>query len=195
MSFDLGSYIAKYSCITFEKFGRFDSANLDENLLRGTKNSLYEYIVVNLDDDIDFLRKADVLNKEKSEKVRKLFDEYKPMINDSEHSLVHHDLADHNIFYENSKITGIFDWEACVIADPCLDLASCPTWRTHYPREELLIKGFESIKKLPDNYKDKMDIFRLRTMLWKIRYTVRLNILNESRKQKFLDTLIPFKLN
>jgi len=119
------------------------------------------------------------------------------MINDvSKGSLIHHDLADHNIFFDGKKtITGIFDWEAAVVGDPVLDLASCPTWRTFYPREEILIAGYKSIIPLPDHFDEKINIYRLRTMLWKIVYAIRMNILNDARKNKFYEALKPFGLS
>jgi aminoglycoside phosphotransferase (APT) family kinase protein len=107
---------------------------------------------------------------------------------------VHYDLADHNIMFEGARITALFDWETAVSGDPVLDLASCPTWRTHYPREKKLVEGFTSVSNLPDFFEEKMNLYRLRTMLWKIVYVIRMNILNERRKQTFLNALQPFGL-
>lgn len=195
ISFELGQLIAKYQTFTFENFGRFDHKAVLNNKLKGTKKSFYDYITVSLIEDIKYLVDAEVLTISKSKRVLSLFEEYKPVINIPKGSLVHHDLADHNIMFENEKITGIFDWEACVVGDPVLDLASCPTWRTHYPREEKLIEGYTSIQSLPDNFEEKMNIYRLRTMLWKMVFAIRADILNEKRKQRFLDSLAPFKLS
>lgn len=110
-------------------------------------------------------------------------------------SLVHHDLADHNFMHEGDRITGIFDWENAVIGDPILDLASCPTWKTHYPREEKLIEGYTSVRALPEHFQEKMHVYRLRTMIWKMVFAVRNNMLNQARRQRFLDALGPFKLS
>ena len=91
-------------------------------------------------------------------------------------------------------ITGFFDWEAAVAGDPMLDLASAPTWKTHYPREEKIIEGYKSIRDLPEFFIEKMNIYRLRTMLWKMVYALRSGILNDDRKKRFEDSLNPFKL-
>jgi aminoglycoside phosphotransferase (APT) family kinase protein len=196
MSFDLGKYIATYSKIQFDKFGMFDADAANNNLLQGTKNTFYDYIITCLEEDLTYLVNSNVVTDEKRKKIRKIFEEHKPIINSIKRgSLVHHDLADHNIFFDGKNaITGIFDWEAAVIGDPMLDLASCPTWRTFYPREEILIKGYTSITPLPEYFQEKMNIYRLRTMLWKIVYAIRMNILNDARKQKFYDSLLPFQL-
>lgn len=197
MSFDLGVYIAIYSKIQFDKFGMFEVNSANKNILIGTKNTFYDYIITCLDKDLSYLVNSSVVTNDKRKKIRDLFEEFKPVINNIKRgSLVHHDLADHNIFFdEKCKITGIFDWEAAIVGDPILDLASCPTWRTFYPREEILIEGYRSIAQLPDHFREKMNIYRLRTMLWKIVYAIRMNILNSTRKQKFYEALEPFNLS
>lgn len=196
LSFDLGAYIAIYSKIQFEKFGTFDEKAIKNDVLQGSKATFFDYITTCLDKDIKYLTDNQVISAFIGEKIVKLFDEYKPVINNvKKGSLVHHDLADHNIFFKNNSITGIFDWEAAVVGDPVLDLSSCPTWKTFFPREEILIKGYKSIAELPVYFHEKMNIYRLRTMLWKIVYVIRMNILNDVRKQKFIDALKPFKLS
>ena len=196
ISFDIGKYIAQYSQIKFEGYGMFDEKAVKINLLKGTKKTFYGYVTTCLENDIKYLNDVNVISKTTGEEIVKLFEEYKPIINSvKKGSLVHHDLADHNIFFKEDKITGIFDWETAVSGDPILDLASCPTWRTFYPREEILVEGYKSVIKLPNFFTEKMNIYRLRTMLWKIVYAIRMNILNDTRKEKFLDSLKPFKLN
>ena len=195
MSFSLGKYIALYSKIQFNKFGMFDENSVQRNVLEGTKNSFFEYITVCLDEDIAYLVSSNVISSLKAQTIRHLFDEYKPIINSvKKGSLVHHDLADHNIFFQGKTITGIFDWEAAVVGDPVLDPASCPTWRTFYPREKILIDGYKSITPLPNHFQEKMNIYRLRTMLWKMVFAIRMNIVTDARKQKFYEALKPFKL-
>lgn len=196
MSFDLGVYIATYSKIQFDKFGMFDEEFAKKNVLLGSKNNFFEYIITCLDQDIFYLTEGNVISVEVGKKIINLFEEYKPIINNVKRgSLIHHDLADHNIFFRENHITGIFDWEAAIIGDPVLDLASCPTWRTFYPREEILINGYKSIIPLPEYFQEKMNIYRLRTMLWKIVYAIRMNILNDTRKQKFYEALKLFNLS
>lgn len=194
LSFELGQLIAKVHTIKYPDFGRFDFKSALKGTLKGSKKNFYDYITVCLDDDLGYLVKAKVITDKTSEKIVDLFEDYKSIINVKQGVLVHHDLADHNIMFKNNKITGIFDWEACVIGDPALDLASCPTWRTHYPREEKLLEGYQSEADLPDDLKDKMNVYRLRTMLWKIVYAIRFNILSDNFKQNFYNAMKPFEL-
>lgn len=194
MSFDLGAYVVQYDQLQYPRFGRFDVKAALKGKLQGSKPSFYEYIIVCLDNDLKYLVDTRVINSKTSDRIIRIFESCKPIINIKKGVLVHHDLADHNIMFKDNKITGIFDWEACVVGDPVLDLASCPTWRTPYPREQKLIEGYRSVNRLPDHFQEKMDIYRLRTMLWKMVYAIRFKILNEDRKQKFYNALEPFGL-
>jgi fructosamine-3-kinase len=86
----------------------------------------------------------------------------------------------------------VFDWEAMVVGDPVLDLASCPTWKTLYPREQKLLDGYQSIKSLPDNFELKKNIYKLRTILWKTVYCHRAGILTPERAGRLGQALEPF---
>lgn len=197
LSFSIGTYVGKWGEISLTGFGRFDTADAMKGVLVGTKQSMHEYIIVKLDEDVRFLVDAGLFDTAKADAILKLFEQNKDPINAGRVStLVHHDLADHNIMFNGKHaITGIFDWEAAVAGDPILDLASAPTWKTHYPREEKMIEGYRSVRDLPEFFKEKMNIYRLRTMLWKMVYALRAGILNAERKMKFENALALFKLS
>lgn len=194
LSFNLGKYIATWGELTFDGFGRFDIDSAKVGKLIGTKASMYDYIIVQLDNDLRYLVDGHVLDVKKADRIRQIFDEYKDVTMVKKGTLVQYDLADHNIMFASNRITGIFDWEAAVVGDPVLDLASSPTWRTHYPREEKLIAGYQSVRDLPEYFTEKMNIYRLRTMVWKMVYAIRAGILNEDRKKRFYAALAPFGL-
>ena len=194
MSYELGILIAKLGELTYEKFGKFDEQVIQKEILQGTKDNFYDYLITCLGSDLEYLRKAEILTKKQTDQVEKIFVGYKEITQVGRGVLVHHDLADHNIMFADNKITALFDWEACVVGDPVLDLASCPTWRTHYPRKEKLLAGYRSIRELPDNFQDKWDLYTLRTMLWKMVYAIRMDIVTDARVAKFKTALEPFKL-
>ncbi len=195
LSFDIGKFVGMWGERTYEGFGRLDARAAAQGKLAGTKSSMYEYVVVRLDEDIAYLVEAGVISLERGAAIRKLFEDHKSIISVKKGTLVQYDLADHNIMYDGERvITGIFDWEAAVIGDPVLDLASAPTWKTFFPREEKMIEGYRSVRDLPNFFKEKMAIYRLRTMLWKMVYAIRAGILNQERKSKFDSSLAPFKM-
>ncbi|KKQ25024.1 MAG: hypothetical protein US40_C0004G0062 [Candidatus Roizmanbacteria bacterium GW2011_GWC2_37_13] len=157
ISFQLGQTTAKMSKITFEKFGRFDEKSALENKLFGTKNQNYDYIVVELIDNLKFISESGYLSIKQTDRIMKVFEQSKDLINIEKGCLVHYDLADHNLRYDPKTfdLQLIFDWESAVSSDALLDLGSCPTWTTLYEREKKLLEGYSSIKKLPDNYQNK----------------------------------------
>lgn len=194
ISFELGATVGKYSQLNFPGFGRFAEPAVFKGRLNGSKAAFYDYLVVCLEADLKFLTDGGTLTVVTATQIRKIFDEYRSVTEISRGSLVHHDLADHNIRFSGRHLTGVFDWEAALSGDPILDLASCPTWKTIYPREPSLLAGYQSVCALPDNFKEKMDIYRLRTMIWKIVYAQRMKILTPDRLAKFNDSLQLFRL-
>jgi hypothetical protein len=194
LSFELGQYIAKLSEFTLPGFGRLDEAAALQGVLMGTKSSMYDYVTAMLEEDLDHLTKAAVLKKRQADRVKQLFVEYREVMNVTQGSVVHHDLADHNLRYEKGHLKAVFDWEAMVVGDPLLDLASCPTWKTLYPREEKLLEGYVSVKRLSKSAKEKMDIYRMRTIIWKTVFCIRAKILTPERVERLGDALQSFNL-
>jgi aminoglycoside phosphotransferase (APT) family kinase protein len=195
LSFELGQYIARLSEVSLEGFGLFDAKALSTQQLVGQHPSMHDYVMTNVAEDLVYLVTAKVITPEVSSKIETLLEESKDLINIDQGTLVHHDLADHNLLYKDGHLSAVFDWETAVSGDVALDLASCPTWGTLYPREEQMLKGFQSIRELPSLWSEKRDIYRLRTMLWKMVYTIRANILTEARAQRFTNALKPFGLD
>lgn len=195
MSFALGQYVAQLGEIQLDGFGRFDEKQVIQGNLIGTKKSFSGYIEVCLEDDLRFIVDSGIITVITATSIQKLFDHYRPVMDIPKGSLVHHDLADHNFMHVKDRITGIFDWENAVVGDPVLDLASCPTWTTHFPREVKLLEGYRSVRALPDHFGEKMQIYRLRTMIWKMVFALRAGILNEKRRQRFFDILSPFGIS
>lgn len=192
MSFDLGKYVAMWGELTFDGFGRFTPSR---TLLVGSKKSMYDYVIVQLDNDLKFLADGGVVSVSQADQIRKIFEEYKEVMNIKRGTFVQYDLADHNMMFDGKRtITGILDWEAAVVGDSMLDLASAPTWKTYFPRKEKMIEGYRSIRDLPEYFEEKMNIYTLRTMIWKMVYALRAGILNNDRKNKFDAALIPFGL-
>ena len=194
LSFELGVYAAKIHSLTFEKFGLFDPREALRGHLVGGAATFFDYIKTKLGEDIRFITNANVISIRVADTIVSLFEEYEPVMRIARGHLIHHDLADHNIMYARGRITGIFDWEATGVGDPVLDLASAPTWKTHYPREEKMIEGYRSISSLPEHFTEKMHIYRLRTMLWKIRFAIVSGFLNKERRHRFQEALDPFHL-
>lgn len=189
ISYQLGEYVARYHQLSYPLFGRFDVSQTLKGNLVGTKDDFYHYLITSLDYDLNKLAKFGLIKNQDIDKIWTFFEDRKKLINQAKGVLNHHDLADHNLMYNNHGLVGVFDWEAAVIGDPVLDLASCPTWKTLYPREEQLLAGYKSIRELPVSFEDKRQIYFLRTMIWKAVYAIRMKIMTKDRMKKFNQAL------
>jgi len=129
-------------------------------------------------------------------KTLSLFRDAHDLFTIKEGNLVHYDLADHNLRYDPKtfEVVAAYDWEACVVGDSFLDIASTPTWKTIFPRGAKLIEGFASIKSLPDHYKEKIDLYRLRTIIWKIVHNIKFGLVTPERMLRLKLALEPFGL-
>ena len=180
--------IAKYSDITFEWYGLLNDKNILNWEIVWEKDTFYEYITTNLKIHLEYIYNKQVVNKSELNKITHVFESHKETINNTKSHLVHHDLADHNLMYNTqSKWLGaIFDWEAMVLWDPMLDLWSCVTWETHYFRKTQLIAWYKSIKKLPQDYELRMDLYELRTWIWKIMFIIRMGFCDQILKRSII---------
>lgn len=177
LSYELWQSIAKYSELKFDWFWLLNEDKILKWKVEWTNNNFYDYITTNLNLHLNFLFDNKVIDNYLLIKVINIFQNNKNVINNCESCLIHHDLADHNLIYDTDSkwLWAIFDWEAMVLGDPMLDLWSCPTWETHYERKEILIEWYKSIKKLPEDYKLRMNLYELRTLIWKIMFSIRMN--------------------
>lgn len=182
LSFELWQAIAKYSNLKFVWYWLLDEEELLKWNIVWLNETFYDYITTNLIFHLDFLLEKEIINKKEYEFIISIFEKFRDTINDCESSLVHHDLADHNITYDIKKwwLWEIFDWEAMVLWDSMLDLWSCPTWNTHFERKEKLIEWYSSIKALPSDYELRMNLYNLRTRIWKAKFLIQMDYWEES---------------
>lgn len=195
-SFDIGQIIAKMSNITFSGYGHFDDSLLLQNKLKGEGASFYDYISLELQEQIKTIVSNKFISFQTGDAILKIFESHKQLINSRQSNLVHYDLADHNLRYDprTYKVVVIYDWEAAVCGDLCLDLASSPTWKTLYPRQEKLVEGYLSLKQKPDHLEEKLNIYYLRTIIWKVVHNIKFNLVNPERLRRLQTALDPYKL-
>jgi len=197
ISYELGQIIGKLSLIHLPGFGTFDKQIANQkNQLITTLKSNFEYITLELSGQLATIVTAGLLTQNQSDKIQAIFEASKNLIDIETGSIVHYDLADHNFFYDPKtfKIVGLFDWEAVCVSDSLLDLASAPTWKTLYPREAQLMAGFTSVAKLPENFEAKMNLYKLRTVIWKVVHNLKFKLLNPERLERFRKALRPFEI-
>lgn len=195
-SFSIGQNIAKLSKIQLQNFGHFISEGLLSNNLVGENSSFFDYIFLQLSEQIELIAKSKFITTNTAQKIIDLFESNKKIINDCSNSLVHYDLADHNLRYDPKtyEVVAIYDWEASVAGDSLLDLASSPSWKSIYPRKDKLREGFLSIVEKPNHFELKLDLYLLRTIIWKIEHNIKFDMATPERIKRLSNALEPFGL-
>lgn len=201
LSFELGRMLARQYQLEGEGWGRWKRN--DNGEIMGAKLSHHDYLTAYLDHDLDVLELFALISSTDRHKLEEYFSSpnLRSLFSDSIKSyFVHHDVADHNIRYIKRKIVALYDWENAVLFDPISDIGSAPTWKTHYPREQLLRNGFlAEIGYKPDNFEVKADVYFLRTMLWKLQLALKGQRLSIRHLELFTDAMrrngIDIKLN
>jgi aminoglycoside phosphotransferase (APT) family kinase protein len=194
LSYELGTLIAKLGTVKTDGYGRWTLDGVNNGKLIGSKPRMSDYLSMCVHEDALHLAEAGIISSDLVDRLEGLFQTYAIYINEGTPSIVHHDLADHNLMTDGKNITAIFDWEASISGDPILDLASCPTWKTMYPREELLLAGYKSVTPLPRYFEEKYRIYLLRTLLWKTAYALKRGVMNDERRARLFESLRPFGL-
>ena len=101
-------------------------------------------------------------------------------------TLVHNDFVYWNVITNCNAITGILDWDECV--GGCLE-EEIACWSTFFTPQRLenFLNGYFSVVDKPDNFEDKLNIFKLRYVISKMALRVKRLAYDSS---DFLKTLI-----
>ena len=188
LAVQIGEQTALLHSVKVDGFGRFDAVE-SEHSLRGVMPDNASYVMLDVADELATLSGQGYISEEQSAMIARYFADRQSLLQLERASLVHYDIADHNIMFQENRITGLIDWEAAVASDPMLDIASMPTWKTHYSRLEAFLEGYRNIAPLPDNFDAKFEIYQLRTLLWKTVFCYRAGILTPERQQRLTNCL------
>jgi aminoglycoside phosphotransferase (APT) family kinase protein len=171
ISYRLGELVALQYKVPVKGWGRFEVS--DE--LVGVRKTAFEYVMAYVDHDLEVMAEHGLIAQSGADEILKYIQNSKPMLDKlTQAYLVHHDIADHNIRYQEDKVMAIFDWENAVAFDPLSEIGSAHTWVCHYPRREHMTRGFlAKLGYTPDDYDARVSLYYLRTMLWKSAFALR----------------------
>ncbi len=164
---EAGKYIASWQKIAPRGFGPFDVHILrNKNILQGIHTRYIDYYRLNLIKHLDFLVNAKFINKEKAEDILDLILEYESLLNLEKGCLVHKDLALWNLMGTNGKIEAVIDWDDTISGDSTDDIALMACF--HSANEiKAILKGYELIKPLPEEFINRFWLHLLRNMIFK----------------------------
>ena len=165
--FKLGTYLARWQDFSVEGYGPYNSEILRiEGRLKGLLPTYREYYMLNMEKHLEFLVQRNFLEKEKAYYIKKAVASHSDYLDIPHGCLVHKDLALWNILGTESEIKAVIDWDDSVSGDPTDDLSLMGCF--HSGSEiAALIRGYESLKPLPEEFLPRFWLHLIRNMLFK----------------------------
>lgn len=164
-----GKFVAKIHRVETCDYGPFQISKLKTGKrLTGIHKRWEDYLRTQLDSHINVLVKHKTLRRQEGEEIHTILDRAFDHLTKVNPVLLHGDLANHNVFVKNKKITAIVDWEDACSGDPIYDLAyfgsgtfSHPSWFDYF------LQGYTSERNLPEDFQRSYWIYYLRISLAK----------------------------
>lgn len=175
ISYQMGVNTAKLYNLPLKGWGRLRKD--ESGSIYGVKNSAYDYLTSYIVQDIEILKLFNFVSPSEIDILTQYFlgNTLKDLFSDEKQGyLLLHDPSDHNMRYEKDRISAVFDWENAVSYDPVCEVGSAPTWKTHFPRKEIMTKGFiDTLGYTPVNFKQKAAVHFLRKIVDKVQFALK----------------------
>jgi len=134
--------------------------------LAGIHKSYIEYYYLNLDKHLGYLVNRNFLEQNEADDILAVIELNNMYLSLEKGCLVHKDLALWNILGYGQKIKSVIDWDDAISGDPTDDLSLLACF---YPDDviQAAIKGYKSIRELPENFYPRFYLHLLRNMIVK----------------------------
>ncbi len=164
---ELGTYIARWQSVSSPGFGLFDTNYCRKTKnLRGLNTTYEQYYTLNLTKHLDFLVDNDFLSRGYADALLKVIDNNISLLNLPIGTLVHKDLAFWNVTGSENYIESIIDWDDAIMGDPTDDLSLMGCFHS-WKELEYLLKGYNKLLPLPENFEKRFWLHLLRNMIFK----------------------------
>ena len=164
---NIGSYMAEWQSIRPKGFGPFNAGILRKNdKLEGFHESYHDYYFLNLQKHLDYLVLHNFFSEKEACCVLEVIRENTEYLNLEQGCLVHKDLALWNILGDEKHIGAIIDWDDSISGDPMDDISLMACFHS----KEIvyaILKGYQNVRPLPDNYIQRFWLHLLRNMIVK----------------------------
>lgn len=170
---ETGKYMALIHKVEVKNFGFFDNKIAKEKRsLVGIHPKWKDHVFAALDDNLNYLVKAKTFTSSQQKNIYKIFEKNKQFIECESSRLIQNDIADWNQLTDGIHVTGMIDWDECFGGDPICDFS---TWSVFFDLDRMrhLIKGYETITKLPIDFEEKFHLYRLRYIISKMTLRVK----------------------
>jgi aminoglycoside phosphotransferase (APT) family kinase protein len=168
----LGKIVAGVHGIQTRGYGPFNIPNIIAGEAVGIHETWVEYMTLNLDKHLEYNIMTSTLTVSEADAIRDILAVFKT-IEVPQPAFIHGDIANHNTFIENGRITAIIDWEDCISGDPIFDLAYFGTGC--FGRDDWFdgfLAGYKSVRALPEDFEKRFWAYYLRISIAKsiVRY-------------------------
>jgi fructosamine-3-kinase len=158
VAFQIGAAVAKWQDITLEGFGCLDDS------LRGYRGSYADYFHLRLGEHLHFLKARGFLTD--TDGILSEIEHHRSLLSVTRGCLVHKDLALWNILGARDAITAFIDFDDAVSGDPLEDLSLLGCFHDA-PFLQRALEGYESVRRLPQDYLPRFWLHLLRNMIVK----------------------------
>lgn len=165
---ETGKYMAMIHSVKVDGYGFFlNSKAKKDNKLVGQYDNLHGHFFSSFENNLTSLVDFKVFDFEKSRRINRVFEKNTTLIQIDKASLIHNDIADWNQLVENDHVSGFVDWDECIGGDPVMDFAQ---WSLFFDENRLnhLKEGYVKVSPLPDNFNEKLHLYKLRYMVSKM---------------------------
>lgn len=165
--YETGSYIARWQDFTPEGYGPYNSEILrTEGRLKGLLPTYRDYYMLNMEKHLAFLVQHSFIEREMAYNITRAVASNSDHLDISQGCLVHKDLALWNILGTENEIKAVIDWDDAISGDPTDDLSLMGCFHSGLEINSL-IKGYQSIKPLPESFLKRFWLHLMRNMLFK----------------------------
>lgn len=163
----IGESIARWQTICPSGFGLFDPGpEREQGTLCGLNNSYPGYFFLNWQRHLDFLTSKNFLSEKERQDLEEAVKGHLPLLQIDRGCLVHKDLAFWNILGTENQIKSFIDWDDSISGDPTDDLSLLACFHG-WPFMETLLKGYQNIAPLPEDFEPRFWLHLLRNMIVK----------------------------
>jgi len=167
IAFAIGKYIATWQDVMPPGFGPFNTnLLLKEGRLEGLHSDYPSYFFLNLQKHLDFLCRRSFLTRSEVLDILSTINWYKDHLRLQQGCLVHKDMALWNVLGTENEIKAIIDWDDAVSGDPTDDLSLLACFHDQDVIDAAL-RGYCSVKELPDEFDTRFHLHLLRNMIVK----------------------------
>ncbi len=176
IAFEIGAAVARWQTISLPRFGVLDSE------LRGYHATYADYFCLRLEEHLNFLVTRGFLSEIQRDEIASLVNEHQSLLQIERGCLVHKDLALWNVLGSPTEVAAIIDFDDAISGDPLDDLSLLGCFHDAAFLQRAC-EGYQSLSRLPCEYRRRFWLHLLRNML--VKSVIRVGAGYFERTEKF----------